>query len=88
MQHEVAGEGETGKLFRADFHDRHGRTVLILKPGLQVTDVIFVLQLLLLLPSRIEKLLVMHISVVHVTEYNIHRQPDKTSCLSDRECYP
>ena len=36
MQHEVAGEGETGKLFRADFHDRYGRTVLILKPGLQV----------------------------------------------------
>lgn len=35
--HEVAGEGETGKLFRADFHDRHGRTVLILKPGLQNT---------------------------------------------------
>ncbi|KAL1822083.1 hypothetical protein DCAR_0309892 [Daucus carota subsp. sativus] len=35
--HEVAGEGETGKLFRADFHDRYGRTVLILKPGLQNT---------------------------------------------------
>ncbi|KAK1391421.1 random slug protein 5 [Heracleum sosnowskyi] len=35
--HEVAGEGETGKLFRADFHDRNGRTVLILKPGLQNT---------------------------------------------------
>ncbi|KAL8128207.1 hypothetical protein AgCh_014968 [Apium graveolens] len=35
--HEVASEGETGKLFRADFHDRHGRTVLILKPGLQNT---------------------------------------------------
>ncbi|KAK1436540.1 hypothetical protein QVD17_02321 [Tagetes erecta] len=35
--HEVAVEGETGKLFRANFHDRYGRTVLILKPGLQNT---------------------------------------------------
>ncbi|KAI3820187.1 hypothetical protein L1987_14045 [Smallanthus sonchifolius] len=35
--HEVAVEGETGKLFRANFHDRVGRTVLILKPGLQNT---------------------------------------------------
>ncbi|KAK1368512.1 CRAL-TRIO domain-containing protein [Heracleum sosnowskyi] len=36
-EHEVAGEGKTGKLFRADFHERNGRTVLILKPGLQNT---------------------------------------------------
>ncbi|XP_071686747.1 uncharacterized protein [Rutidosis leptorrhynchoides] len=35
--HEVAVEGETGKLFRANFRDRVGRTVLILKPGLQNT---------------------------------------------------
>lgn len=35
--HEVASEGETGKVFRANFHDRHGRTVLILKPALQNT---------------------------------------------------
>nr|GLL18186.1 random slug protein 5-like [Ipomoea trifida] len=34
---EVAMEGETGKLFRAGFHDRHGRTVLILRPGMQNT---------------------------------------------------
>ncbi|KAG8377784.1 hypothetical protein BUALT_Bualt08G0069700 [Buddleja alternifolia] len=34
---EVAVEGETGKVFRANFHDRHGRTVLILRPGLQNT---------------------------------------------------
>ncbi|XP_057469715.1 phosphatidylinositol transfer protein PDR16 [Actinidia eriantha] len=34
---EVAVEGETGKAFRANFHDRHGRTVLILRPGLQNT---------------------------------------------------
>ncbi|XP_051150873.1 uncharacterized protein LOC127265208 [Andrographis paniculata] len=34
---EVAVEGETGKVFRADFHDRNGRTVLILRPGMQNT---------------------------------------------------
>ncbi|CAM8998751.1 hypothetical protein QQ045_002529 [Rhodiola kirilowii] len=34
---DVAMEGETGKLFRANFHDRHGRTVLILRPGMQNT---------------------------------------------------
>ncbi|OIV97625.1 hypothetical protein TanjilG_12382 [Lupinus angustifolius] len=35
---EVAGEGETGKLYRANFHDRQGRTVLILRPGKQNTS--------------------------------------------------
>lgn len=35
--HEVASEGETGKVFRANFHDRQGRTVLILRPGMQNT---------------------------------------------------
>uniref|UniRef100_A0A7N0TQR9 CRAL-TRIO domain-containing protein n=1 Tax=Kalanchoe fedtschenkoi TaxID=63787 RepID=A0A7N0TQR9_KALFE len=35
---DVAMEGETGKLFRANFHDRHGRTVLILRPGMQNTN--------------------------------------------------
>ncbi|KAL6954901.1 hypothetical protein U1Q18_005809 [Sarracenia purpurea var. burkii] len=34
---EVSVEGETGKVFRANFHDRDGRTVLILRPGLQNT---------------------------------------------------
>ncbi|XP_068654612.1 uncharacterized protein [Aristolochia californica] len=36
--HEVASEGETGKVFRANFHDRLGRTVLILRPGKQNTS--------------------------------------------------
>ncbi|KAJ4846361.1 hypothetical protein Tsubulata_038468 [Turnera subulata] len=35
--HEVAIEGETGKAFRANFHDRQGRTVLIMRPGYQNT---------------------------------------------------
>ncbi|KDP38612.1 hypothetical protein JCGZ_05319 [Jatropha curcas] len=35
--HEISHEGETGKVFRANFHDRHGRTVLIMRPGKQNT---------------------------------------------------
>ena len=35
-QHEVAHEGETGKVSRANFRDRDGRTVLIMRPGKQV----------------------------------------------------
>lgn len=33
--HEVAFEGETGKVSKANFHDRLGRTVLIMRPGKQ-----------------------------------------------------
>ncbi|KAB2094705.1 hypothetical protein CXB51_008850 [Gossypium anomalum] len=35
--HEVAHEGETGKVSRANFHDHQGRTVLIMRPGMQNT---------------------------------------------------
>ncbi|KAL2552431.1 Sec14p-like phosphatidylinositol transfer family protein [Forsythia ovata] len=35
--HEVAHEGETGKVFKANFHDRLGRTVLIMRPEKQNT---------------------------------------------------
>lgn len=34
----MASEGETGKVFKANFHDRQGRTVLILRPGMQVIN--------------------------------------------------
>ncbi|KOM32300.1 hypothetical protein LR48_Vigan01g185600 [Vigna angularis] len=34
---EVAHEGETGKVSRANFRDRLGRTVLIMRPGMQNT---------------------------------------------------
>ncbi|CAI0419988.1 unnamed protein product [Linum tenue] len=37
-QHEIAHEGETGKVFRANFRDRAGRTVLIMRPGMQNTN--------------------------------------------------
>ncbi|KAL5565546.1 hypothetical protein UlMin_028710 [Ulmus minor] len=33
---EVSHEGETGKLYPANFHDRQGRSVLILRPEKQV----------------------------------------------------
>lgn len=36
--HEVASEGETGKVYRANFQDREGRTVLVMKPGKQNTS--------------------------------------------------
>ncbi|XP_078437077.1 sec14p-like phosphatidylinositol transfer family protein [Wolffia australiana] len=35
---EVAPEGKTGKVYRADFQDREGRNVLIMKPGKQNTS--------------------------------------------------
>ncbi|KAK8956630.1 Patellin-6 [Platanthera zijinensis] len=35
--HEVAVEGETGKGYRAGFHDRDGRTVLVMTPAKQNT---------------------------------------------------
>eukprot|EP01018_Ginkgo_biloba_P013695 Gb_31937 [translate_table: standard] len=34
---EVAAEGETGKVYRADFLDRFGRTVIVMTPGKQNT---------------------------------------------------
>lgn len=43
LQHEVAHEGETGKVSRANFHDLQGRTVLIMRPGKQVYTRIFFL---------------------------------------------
>ncbi|WCJ24903.1 Sec14p-like phosphatidylinositol transfer family protein [Euphorbia peplus] len=36
--HEISHEGETGKVFKANFHDRYGRTVLIMRPGMQNTS--------------------------------------------------
>ncbi|KAF5736036.1 random slug protein 5 [Tripterygium wilfordii] len=36
--HEIAHEGETGKVFRANFRDRYGRPVLILTPAKQSSD--------------------------------------------------
>ncbi|KAL5704602.1 hypothetical protein ACHQM5_023006 [Ranunculus cassubicifolius] len=35
--HQVANESETGKGYRANFHDKFGRTVLIFRPGKQNT---------------------------------------------------
>ncbi|XP_052171826.1 uncharacterized protein LOC127787839 [Diospyros lotus] len=35
---DVAHEAKTGKLYRADYFDKHGRTVLIMRPGFQSTS--------------------------------------------------
>ena len=42
MQKDVAEEGETGKVYRADFFDKQGRTVLVLAPAKQVRDFIYI----------------------------------------------
>ncbi|KAL3819637.1 hypothetical protein ACJIZ3_005542 [Penstemon smallii] len=35
---EVAHEAETGKLYRANYFDKHGRTVLVMRPGFENTN--------------------------------------------------
>lgn len=35
-QTDVAGESETGKIYRANFQDKSGHTVLVMHPGRQV----------------------------------------------------
>ena len=42
VQNEVAHEGETGKVSKANFHDRLGRPVLIMRPGMQVSTTVLV----------------------------------------------
>lgn len=37
LQDDIAEEAETGKIYRADYKDKHGRTVLVLRPGLEVS---------------------------------------------------
>ncbi|RRT38767.1 hypothetical protein B296_00048097, partial [Ensete ventricosum] len=36
IQEDVAREAETGKLYRANYLDKYGRTVLVMRPGFQV----------------------------------------------------
>ncbi|GMH22968.1 hypothetical protein Nepgr_024811 [Nepenthes gracilis] len=35
---DIADEAETGKIYRADYCDKHGRTVLVMRPGFQNTN--------------------------------------------------
>lgn len=37
LQDEVAHEAETGKVYCANYNDRHGRTVLVMRPCRQVS---------------------------------------------------
>lgn len=52
MQGEIASEAETGKIYRSNYVDKHGRTVLVMRPRCQVSARI------LLLPNH--KLLQVH----------------------------
>lgn len=36
MQDDIAHEAETGKIYRSNYVDKHGRTVLVMRPGCQV----------------------------------------------------
>lgn len=37
LQEEVAHEAETGKVYLANYGDRHGRTILVMRPCRQVS---------------------------------------------------
>jgi hypothetical protein len=37
LQEDIAHEAETGKIYRADYKDKLGRTVLVMRPGLEVS---------------------------------------------------
>ncbi|KAL5189615.1 CRAL-TRIO domain-containing protein [Glycine soja] len=41
---EIVVEGETGKLYRASVHDREGRIVLVLRPGMQMRHLVYMLE--------------------------------------------
>lgn len=36
MQDDIASEAETGKIYRSEYKDKHGRTVLVMRPRCQV----------------------------------------------------
>jgi len=38
MQEDVAEEAETGKIYRSNYTDKHGRTVLVMRPARQVNS--------------------------------------------------
>lgn len=38
MQEDVAHEAETGKIYRSNYIDKHGRTVLVMRPSRQVSS--------------------------------------------------
>lgn len=37
-QSDIAGESETGKVYRASFNDKQGHTALVMHPARQVTS--------------------------------------------------
>lgn len=45
IQDDIAHEAKTGKLYRANYFDKHGRTVLVMRPGSEVQNSIKVYQM-------------------------------------------
>jgi hypothetical protein len=41
VQKDVATETETGKVYRANFHDKQGHPVVVMHPGRQVNEWLF-----------------------------------------------
>ena len=38
MQEDIAHEAHTGKIYRSSYVDKHGRTVLVMRPSCQVSS--------------------------------------------------
>lgn len=38
MQEEVAEEAETGMMYKPNYHDKYGRSVLVMRPCVQVSS--------------------------------------------------
>lgn len=38
VQDEVAGEGTTGKMYKSNYSDKHGRPVIVMTPSRQVSS--------------------------------------------------
>lgn len=38
VQDEVAGEAATGKMYRSNYSDKHGRPVIVMRPNRQVSS--------------------------------------------------
>lgn len=38
VQDEVAGEGATGKMYKSNYRDKHGRPVIVMTPSRQVSS--------------------------------------------------
>ncbi|CAL9049964.1 uncharacterized protein LOC135637250 isoform X2 [Musa acuminata AAA Group] len=84
LWHEVATESETGKLYRANFHDREGRTIIVMRPAKQNTSshdnqlrhLVYVLEnAILSLPEDQEQM----VCLIDFTGWSLSNSPIKTA---------